>query len=555
VATDTEMHEHEQFEVNVPSDEPDPVLGDVLKKDHKLFWLVASVVTYGFFVYFANPPGIWVFLVFVAIVGLNVGLFWIPFFDARRTSLSAWLFRSGPHYARQLFNMNNARSEDYKRGHVAVHHPVDETGKEPIPYPELERAWVRRKITLPPGVGKTLFYPTDVGQAHPMGWIRHPGSRSWVISARTFWYPWDPASVAAQQSRLAALGRLLDMFADTGNGLSRIVLQDRTIIGEWFRKAQDLDPFLQDRRSNSSDMPPDSDAYMTELTDEMANLAVSHLSTITVAIKRGRKPGAKVPEAALRDYEAFCRGATGKSVGVQQLWPFSHNQAVFELLLALDPELVSQNWELLLEWVAQKKLIDPGIINPPTWDEGLKSTRIGETWHDGWTVENYGHDGKMPPDSMWRLVGQPIPKTVTTVIEMVPMSLAKFLTNRSTAAVRTRNKEKESLGRDNEFHKEELERRQEHARALARKRGMQSFSHTFVDFTGPSAMEARANAVAVAATVRHPDLHHNSGILLRPLTGAQRDNIGAVTPLGLGLSSGTFSKTATSVLQSSSSAE
>jgi hypothetical protein len=50
VATDTEMHEHEQFEVNVPSDEPDPVLGDVLKKDHKLFWLVASVVTYGFFV-------------------------------------------------------------------------------------------------------------------------------------------------------------------------------------------------------------------------------------------------------------------------------------------------------------------------------------------------------------------------------------------------------------------------------------------------------------------------------------------------------------------------
>jgi hypothetical protein len=549
MTTDTETHEPQQLEVDIPNEKSTPLYRNWLRWDNKLFWMGISIVLYYGIIKFGQPTLVWGFMAFIALSALNFIFFWIPFFDGLKTTLSAWLFRTGTHTARKALGKTEGQSEDYERGHISVHPPPNDADRTPIPVPEIKHLWIQRRVRLSRGIGKIKFCPTDLGQDQPMGWVRRNGI--WVATARTEWYPWSPADTKKQIGRLVALGRLCDMLASSDNGIIRLVLQDRTVIGEQFTPEVDFVPYVTknvERRGSTIS----SNGYLPDLALQLAAAGVKHYSSMSIAVSK-RKAGGKVPDGAIRDFDTFYKGASSRTLGAR-LAPLSHNQLVFEFMLALDPVFVGQNWRLLQEWVARKELLDPGIINPPTWDEGLKTYRFGETYHSSWIVENYGDDGKMPTDNLWRLVGIAVPKTVTTVIEITPLGVAKFFAEKSTTAVAGRNEDRaKRTRRGSEFDVVELENYLRHESALARGRGMQSRSHTYVDFTGATEDEASANAAMATNSVRHTDPPFR-GILMRPLTGAQADGLGAATPLALGLKGGTFGDSLKSVMQSDSSA-
>jgi hypothetical protein len=537
----------ESLEVDLPNDKSKPIT-DFLSWDYKLFWLVLSIIA-SLAVGVASKDFRATAFMAGGLAILNVAMFWAPLFDGWHTTFSAWALRTGSHKAREMLRHNEGRSQELDRGQVAIHvRQQDAYDPATIPIPALRRSYQRRTIRLPDGIGKVIFFPTDVGQSLPMGWAWHEKTSTWVATAETEWYPWRPASVEARRRRLLAFGRMADFLASNDNSLVRLVIQDRTIVKERIRFDTDLQPFIERRSRHSQHARRAAgEAYAVELLDEVAGQAIEHHTTITVAIRRRIKPGRQAPRPVISQCEQFYKHAMGRGVGLQSLSPLSHNQLVLEFTNALDPVFVERNWELLQDWTEDDEFLDPSLVLSSAWKEELDHYRYGETIHSGWEVIGTDTNGKLAPDSLWSVVGEPYPKTVTTVVEMIPLAWSKKWEVMGTTSVVRKNVDKADKKRLSDFDVVEEERAREYERRLARGGGMVSRSKTYVDFTGTNLKEVRANASAVESKAKDSD------ILLRPLTGTQRDGLGAALPLALGLQSGRAQSAATAMLQSSNS--
>jgi hypothetical protein len=459
------------------------------------------------------------FLVFVA----YVLLFGIQPFEGLKTTASAKGFRSGNHAYRGLRGQNRHTSDQPQVGEVfGVPNPTKKRKRRPKP--------VKR-------IGRVDFIPHEIrGGTLGVAWD-HPyntySSTMWVAGSSL-----HSDNPRMQMDRLQGFAMLLDQMAEIGSPVHRFKWREQTLLGEQ-QYPEHLVQTIRDGAMLDSSSYPNEDVLLRR-TAEMGRESVIHRTTMSLSVyaphvKREAKAVGGAENVLVQQLKDFYGSAMGTEegyspIGLKAATFLTYNELVLENRLALDPVFAQPYWQ---EWPGPEDDDDrlseydawPGYVNLEHDDY----CRLGETYHMGFYIEEFPRQG-MLPDQFWNILKLRIPKTVTTVFEMVPIHRAERRAQYATSGARGSNVDRAQAQRrvtESQMRTERLAT--EHEREIAEQTGQVGRIRCYIDLTGASLEEVRANAQTLRGATR------DARFIIEPLVGRQHVGIEAVMPTGRGL--------------------
>ncbi len=514
----------EQQRRTIPQEEP--IQAGPIRVDYKLIWLtvlsllsiVAVIVTsirdivlwgYGFCVVS--------FIVYVALVGIEP-------FEQRQTPLAAKLFRRGRNAARNANGTNHWASDWAAVGEKFGDEPSDTQRK-----PQFKPMGRIDFCAFPMGNNDdgTPKAPLGIGQD------RREGTRSavlWTASSSLL-----SVGSSDQVRRQTAFARLLDICAQSGV-VHRIAWREQTFLGEPQRPSA-LAEEIQRAAKLQPGSAPNREVF-DKRTIEMGEHSIVHRTsfvlTISVNAVRQQTRSLGSPEEVLYNLldmfyaSAMGNEGTNSPLGLRTAQFLPYNDLLMETRLAVDPVYAQPLWE---GWPGPQDpttLLSPAFAWPmyadfassPDWG------RVGDTYHVGRFLSDYNPRGMLPKE-YWDILATRVPKTVTTVVQLLPqrhaIRRAKWAAN---SAVATDSSAALRVSASAEAH---TERTEQHEREIARRIGQVGRLRSYIDCTGSTPEQAMQGAADVTKAAT------NGGFTTIPMTGRQLESIEAAAPFGRGL--------------------
>jgi hypothetical protein len=511
------------------SEEPDIPAGP-LRINYKLIWItLALAVGFAALIATALLGNVLIGIVFcILVMGLYATLVGVPWFENWHTTLLAKLYRSGSHKLLGMFGVTRYASNQPLAGErVGGVAPRNKHVQPPaikmlgridiLPYTVRQEDAEGQLIEAQLGVARDRRYQTRAAT------LQMKGSSLLSVDEET------------RRSRMSAFGSLLDHVGESGL-VHRLAWRDQTLMGE-VQEPLSLVKHLQASAGLQPRGTTGLDSF-TQHLNEMCTDAVPHRETFTLSvygpsIKRQAKVAGSQEEVLLQQLRLFYQSVMGDGnspIGLRAAQFLSFQELVLENRLALDPVFAKREWNNLIGRDVPQGTLTAEEAWPEFADFGPDDfCKLGETFHKGFYVAKFAENGILP-DNFWELLEVPVPKTVTTVVQMVPPTLARLRAEYTTTGARGRNVDRVTANRRiTEADQVAAESVTEHEREIAQSRGRVARARIYVDVTGKSLEEVNAHADAVQKAVI------NAHFKLRPLVGRQQLGIDAVMPLARGL--------------------
>jgi hypothetical protein len=529
-----EMRQPEETLVRINREKPAPIYESknfgTIKADWKLPWLIFVV---------GSSVGL-------IVIGAIVGLFWvgwayagcallgygasihIPWFEWGKSSAITVFYRKGLHRYRNIMGHNWHLSLDPSVG---------------------EAFGLTNSMRSPPKpikvLGKVKFVPHYIGAAKGNGAQRavlgtaedfkhHTLTGTLKVTFESLY----SADADRRDRRLAAYAHLLDTLAQ--GDFYRFAFQDTTLLGEHHDPTALLDEILRGNRLNRT-AAPNRDVLLRWIAQNNNN-SVVHESTMSLSLylpafrheaKQLDGEYGTVLERAFRGFYASVIGkGSGQSpIGLSSAKFLSHNDLVLLNLLRLDPVFAQPYWQQWRRPRDSDYLLNENLAWPDSSDfRSGEIVRLGETYHLGFYVEEFGEAG-MKQDAFWELLGVPVPKTVTVVFQMITRAQARKKVERNTTAVKGFNRDRAMDNkRVTEFHAEDEREARQLEHELATSKGHVGKVRCYIDVTGDTPEQAHAYARVMRSAVTT-----NTPFVIKPLISRQLRGIDALLPLTRGL--------------------
>jgi len=493
-----------------------------IELDYRVVWGVFSMILgFGALAYFTSSGAWQIGLVaFISLILLNVAFFWMP--------AAAYGYRYGSLKLRDLLGSNRHASDHPLHGET-----MDDTTSKP------QRP---KRIKL---LGKVEFIPHETGSgilgiAHDLRYNTWSGAM-WGAGSSIL-----SNDQMTQMRRLRAFAAMLDSMAEAGSQIHRFAWHEQTLIGEP-QHPQELVQTIRQGAGLSREQPPNQELLLRR-TEEMGRASLEHRTVMTLTTRsrdvrfeaKGLGKGDFGYSEVLRQrLESFYSLAMGEesgfsSIGLKAARFASYNDLLLLNRLSLDPVYGQPLWQ---EWRGRPaedegNLLDEQVAWPGYADfSHADYCRLGETFHMGVYISEFTRGG-MPPDQLWNVLKLRVPKTVTTVFQMVPARRAQRFAEWSTSGAS--GNRRFGAGTDHRVtasQVREAESAYAHEDEIAANRGQVGRVRCYIDLTGSSLEEVQANATKL----RHACA--DARFLLEPLTGRQHIGIEAVMPLGRGVQS------------------
>jgi hypothetical protein len=499
----------------------EPIKAGFLKIDWRLSWLAACIGTIMLAIIgSALAKYLWLGFAytFVAVVSYIV-MIGLQVFERMNTSLLSLLFRRlNHHWSKNLFT-----SKQPLLGEIFGELSVADQQRPYIP--------ILGRINFEP------YEPTDPTKP-PVGIAidRRYGTRSATIVT-------DGASLQAfdtetQQARFVGFAEVLNLLAAPGNPVSRFVWRDRTELGEPQNAAA-----LIGEVSKAVGLTPRSidggETFVANLA-KRSQEAVVHRTSMTLTIhsasvrRQAKILGgtSEVLAEQLRTFYTKIKGPEGHSpIGLRGAALMSYDQLILETRKALDPVFAAQYQEKFdRAWDPTRPALNPNIAFPAYADfEPRDHVWVGQTCHIGFYFESFTERGT-DPDQFWELSRIKVPKTMTFVVQMVSKGRARTRAEVASTGILGANKTKAAANRRvTENQKETAAQTVQQEWELAKRKGRVGRMRGYIDVTGSSLEEAKANAQKIhGASV-------NAEFVLERLDGQHELGIEAAMLVGRGL--------------------
>lgn len=333
-----------------------------------------------------------------------------------------------------------------------------------------------------------------------------------------------------KELRQDTYAKLLDRFAGIGQPAYRLTWQVQTLLGEpvntrgMVAEMQKLTR-LSRRGGDFGQLEPN----LAKLGKDSVTYRVCFTLTIhKPSVKRLAKQLGS-PEVVLAEqlnvlYNTLTGGNQSR-LGLQNASVLSYEDALRQNRLLIDPVFAQP----LVYADAVPRPVDPNFAwtksNDWTRDD---SCRLGSTYHTGFYL--VAPHSAVSLNQFEIMHGVRVPKTITTVIEMIPPSRA--LRSAEIAAQGASSSAREHAQMAGRFRQVQVVAAQEaesHELELAERVGQVGRTRTYVDVTGASENEAASNAHKLLVACS------NESLVLEPMAGRQDEVIGATLRIGRGL--------------------
>ncbi|MBA3757317.1 hypothetical protein H0X09_00395 [Candidatus Saccharibacteria bacterium] len=501
-----------------------PIQAGPFKINYKGFWIVLLCFISFCAVFVSAAAG--VVLYGLAFTGLAVVFFFLLIgiqpFERLQTTALAKSFRVGNHRTRNQLGHHRHSSIQPEVGEVFGL----EMGKGKRPKP------IKR-------IGRVDFIPYDTANAKGvLGVAFDHRFNTYSATLQANFSSMIGASKATRRERLGGYANLLDTMAEVGSMVDRFSWSDQTLIGE----KQSPEQIVEAIRSGAGltrEHPPNQEVLL-QRTEQMGENSVIHRTSMTLtirapAVKREARILGGVEEVLVQQAKAFYASATGRGVGHSPIGLKSasfldYNQLVLENRLRLDPVFAQSVWQ---EWVGledTQTLLSEQIAWPGYADfEPTDHCKLGQTVHMGFYIAEFTRTG-MQPDLFWEILKVPVPKTVTTVFDMLPPALARRHAEWSTTGATNVVVERAAKSRRvTATQHRAAEVADAHEWELAAHQGQVGRIRCYIDLTGETLDEVRSNAAQMR------NAWADARFLVEPLEGRQHLGIHAVLPTGRGL--------------------
>jgi hypothetical protein len=506
----------------------EPVQAGPLKIDYKLFWLVLTVALCLVVWTLASKADVGMLgmaFTVIALLGYIAFVVVTPF-DRLRTSALTLLYRRSRRTTRNIKGQNVFVTDLPEIGQSFGMEETAETRRE-------------NKLYFPP-VGKITFFPYPTGiddqgkPLEPLGIIqdRRKHTRSvvlWTVGSSLL-----GSATADHERRQDAFSRVQQVCLELGT-VYRIGWRVQTFIGE----PQNPEATVALLRAGANLPPstsPPSDVFTSNLI-KMGEDSVVHRTTMvftidTHAVKQQAKAHGGSSEAVLVGMlgaiQAAVMGADGEKspLGLRAASFLTYNDLIMETRLALDPVHAQPLWEGWAGLQDPTQLLRPSFAWPgyadfrtsPDWG------RAGETYHVGRYFDTYNPLGVFP-DQVGTIAEVRVPKTMTTIVQLVPTQQAHRRAEWAKTSLRSTNRGSSSV---TELRDIEEGRATSHAREVAEGNSIGRV-RTYIDVTAASISEALENARLVDTVAT------GTQSVIFPMTAKHDLSVQAAMPAGRGL--------------------
>jgi hypothetical protein len=341
------------------------------------------------------------------------------------------------------------------------------------------------------------------------------------------------ADTETKQERREAFASLLDLIAEGGLLARYFAWSDQTFQGEEGQPEQLYD-LIRERSHLARANPPNREVFMQRVAQMGAGSWTHethlHLSIDPAQLKREIKfvgSSAALLVEQLDDLWGHVMGPEGRSpLGVRAASILDINELLMLNRTRLDPVFAqpyNQSWEGLAD---ESLRLSEYFGWPPMADfRPDDHCVIGGTWHMGFYIDQFTRRG-MKPEQLWDIIKVKVPKTVTVVFEMPPphrsQRRAEYSTTGALAAQHTR-------GRHTATEQVAVKRAAQREHDMASDKGHDGRVRVYIDVTGPSLKQVRANVEEVRKAWM------KARFVVEPLPRLQHLGIHATMPLTRGL--------------------
>lgn len=489
--------------------------------------------------YFGHPI-IGVVDLFLAITAFVLAV--VPLFNGLSKSLATVLFEGGTKIYDRTTGATIFKSNQPQQGEYLGEVPLDKRGRK-----DLQKAYsaLIGLIRFIPYTGEevqsnkdqvgTVPAPENTTAALGIADDRRYGTLSATMLVKgSSTVNLDP-DVGDEHLRMFSSS--LDLVADPDSLIDRIAFRVQTVMGEP-QDPQALQKQIQ-TAANLSTAPIHGEEQLYRHLTDQGYESVQHRTTMTLTLrKKAAKKAAKQlgSEAAVLEQQIgqFYDAAMGDEDSPSPFgWRFatvlSYNELVLENRRALDPVWAQPFYE---SWRAPT---DPSVLinEDLAWAKFIDFShddycKIGQTYHAGYFM-TFNVKGILPLE-YWNLLKLRIPKTITTIIQMVPahqaQRRAEWATNARTGHA---NERLEKGRRVTEASLVSTGKALTHEREIANSMGETGRVRVYIDLTASTLDELQVLERKLAKA------GYSSRTALEPLTGRQSEGIEAALMVGRGL--------------------